>query len=43
MECVELLQVAEFAGHAGQTVVAEVKNLQVLEATDGDRDFLQLQ
>lgn len=43
VECVELLQVAEFAGHAGQTVVAEVKNLQVLEATDGDRDFLQLQ
>lgn len=43
MKCVELLQEAEFAWHAGQTIVAEVKNLQVLEATNSGRDFLQLQ
>lgn len=43
VECVKLLQEAEFAGHAGQAVVAEVKNLQILEATDCGRNFLQLQ
>lgn len=43
VESVELLQKAKFAGKAGQTVVAEVKNLQIVEATNGNRDFLQLE